>query len=697
MNQFLNSETQQKATAWTAIFLFVGLLALNAFLVSPFIGWYDSGEMVGTTVCLGISHPSGQVLFHLLGKIFLLLPFGTPAYRLGFMSAACSALASVMFYLLSTRLAQVTKTSRETKDLSPRIRLWILLLTLGWSLSLPWWRYSLTPLVYALHLFLGLLILWVLSLSKPGKWFLVFFVIGIATVFRPTQFFALPFVGIAFLWDWKGRKDKKIKELVLTFLSFGLGRTTAIYLPLRSALGPEIAYADLTNPAAFFHHLFALRFSSYVGKVTLDTISSIFTQMLVHLWNDFTALGLGLLIFGLFLLAKGRKKIPVFLWVGLGWGALETIFVFTIPFPAFESHQVLLGWVFYGFCGVLPLVYLEEWSRRDWMRSASVGTALVVFVLGQSFFIGHLLDRKKERGSQDYARNILELMEPGSLYIPNEENEYFPVAGYQQSFDFKKSVDVLEPGTNPKIVGEKIKQCLEKGNSLFVSRKWPLPEGWHFRAVGPLLKVTQETSLEEPPKIPPGLRPAAFWGKIALVKTLVLPGKVQAGGKVEVTYRWVRMGAGESDSTDSVVALFADDQGNYFMKNNVFWLHDIHEGPLGHLGLMRPGYLYEEKRILFIPSDFPPGRYHLVVGLQKPALSRMEGRETYGREFYERGGFQNLDKFMGRGENNAVVQFSAAMSDPMEMGLWRVTQSASKLMDSHFAPGAGLEIEAADK
>src|SRR5271157_4881193 len=84
-----------------ALFLF--LFGLNAFLVSPFIGWYDSGEMVGTTVCLGISHPSGQALFHLLGKIFLLLPWGTPAWRLGVMSAACSALAAALFYTLSLK------------------------------------------------------------------------------------------------------------------------------------------------------------------------------------------------------------------------------------------------------------------------------------------------------------------------------------------------------------------------------------------------------------------------------------------------------------------------------------------------------------------------------------------------------------------------------------------------------------------
>jgi hypothetical protein len=107
---------------------------------------------------------------------------------------------------------------------------------------------------------------------------------------------------------------------------------------------------------------------------------------------------------------------------------------------------------------------------------------------------------------------------------------------------------------------------------------------------------------------------------------------------------------------------------------------------------MKPGFGYWEKRILFIPSDFPPGNYHLVVGLQKPVPAIREGQEAYGKEFYERGDAQNLDKFLGRGEEKAVVQFAAALVDSPGNGLWPVTKSADKLMDSRFAPVADLRI-----
>ena len=667
--------------------LFTGLLILNACLVSPYIGWYDSGEMTGVTVCLGISHPSGQVLFHLFGKIFLLLPFGTPAFRLGLMSVFCSALASGLFFVLSCGLAQKV-TDGKTSNV---LRMWLLLLTLSWSFSMPWWRYSLMPLVYALHLLLGMLVLWTLSLEKPAKWALAFFILGMATVFRPTQFFALPFVGLFFLWEWGKRKEKQPKVLLFAFLCFGLGRSTALYLPLRSALHPEIAYGDLTHWFDLFHHVMAMRFSHFVGVVTVATVGSVLRQVLTHLWEDLTPLGVGLLVCGLWISLQSRKKIPVFLWIGMGWGILEALFVFTIPFPTFESHQVLLGWVYGGLLGTLPLVYLEKWSKKDPARSLAVGVVLVLFVVVQFVLIGHLLERKRERGAQDYARNILEIMDPNSVYYPTEENEYFPVVGYQQSFNFRKDVQVLEPGASPAIVGSKIKECLEQNHTLYVTRQWALPLDWAFRGAGPLLKVVSQSHNGMAEKIPPPVMAKVLWGKIVLVNARVSPDRVQPGGRIEITYQWSRLGPSPPDDTDSVVALFADDQGNYWMRNGVFWLHDIHEGPLGR-SLMKPGFGYEEKRILFIPSDFPPGNYHLVVGLQKPVPSKQEGQEAYGKEFYERGGVQNLDKFLGRGEEKAVVQFAAAMADSLENGLWPVTKSAVKLMDTHFAPVADLRI-----
>jgi hypothetical protein len=165
---------------------------------------------------------------------------------------------------------------------------------------------------------------------------------------------------------------------------------------------------------------------------------------------------------------------------------------------------------------------------------------------------------------------------------------------------------------------------------------------------------------------------------------------------VQVTYRWVRRKASVQDSSDMIVALLIDPKGSYWTKDGVFWLHDIHEFPMGSPPKMKAGVLYEDKRILMIPSDYPPGNYALAVGLQKQAPPREEGQEPFTREFYERNSFQNLDKFVGRGENDAVVQFSAETTGTWKDGLWPVSHSLYPIADPRFVPAAEIQIQAAN-
>src|SRR5580658_1545165 len=240
---------------------------------------------------------------------------------------------------------------------------------------------------------------------------------------------------------------------------WGLGQSTALYLPLRSALHPAIAYADLTHPLALVRHVLAMKFSKYVGTVSVSTILGTSRQMLAHFWNDLTPLGVALLLWGVALVYGKRAKIPIFFWVALGWGMVESLFVFTIPFPTFESHQVLLGWVYSGWLAVFPLALMVDVFKKKAIRPIFMDGLLLAFLLAQFSQVGHFLERKKEKGAEDYARNLLTIMKPNSLYVRSEENEYFPVVGYQQSFGFRRDIGIVEPGLDPSHVAPKIHDC----------------------------------------------------------------------------------------------------------------------------------------------------------------------------------------------------------------------------------------------
>src|SRR6185436_7140175 len=96
-------ESLRKGYLAVASFVFLSTLAVYAITVTPSIPFWDSGEFIATSHLLGIPHPPGTPLYVLIGRLFAMLPFGTVAYRVNWLSALSSALAVMFTYLLTVR------------------------------------------------------------------------------------------------------------------------------------------------------------------------------------------------------------------------------------------------------------------------------------------------------------------------------------------------------------------------------------------------------------------------------------------------------------------------------------------------------------------------------------------------------------------------------------------------------------------
>jgi len=85
--------------AWLAWFLF--------YLRSscPSLGGEDSGEFATAAATLGITHSPGYPLYVLLGRLFVFLPLGSPAFRVNLLSASGAALAVAVLFSLVRREA----------------------------------------------------------------------------------------------------------------------------------------------------------------------------------------------------------------------------------------------------------------------------------------------------------------------------------------------------------------------------------------------------------------------------------------------------------------------------------------------------------------------------------------------------------------------------------------------------------------
>ncbi|HVM33277.1 MAG TPA: DUF2723 domain-containing protein [bacterium] len=676
-------------TAW---FLGAGLFLLNLFLVSPFIGWYDSGELLAATQALGISHPSGQALYHLLGKCFLALPALSPAFRLGLLSVTASALASGLFFLLAARLAE------SLGPLSPRLTRWLALLTLAWSLSLPWWTYSLTVLVYSLHAALILGAIWVASGKSGRRWWGVALLLGAAVVFRPTQYFGLAALGGLYLWESRGRRRGPEFPIILSL--FLVGFSTALYFPLRSALHPAIAFADIGGPGGLLRQILALKFSKSLGTGSFSHAGLILGQLLQRLWDDLTPFGLALLGWGLALVGKERGRWPLFFWAALVWALLEGLLVLSVPYPAFESHQFLYPWIFLGWVAAL---LLAGWNREaaarktgsfDWRKA--VTPILVLWVLAQVSRIGELLDRRQERGAQDFARDVLKVLGPRALYVPSEENQYFPVVGYQLAEGIRPDLEILEPGREGHdAVGQKLRDALLAGRPVYVNRPLEgLPGNWYFKSVGPLLEITDAPPATQRP-LSPGEKPLAAWGGVRLLSLGLSAAQVPAGGLLTLRYEWSRSSPGPADFSQWAAVYFVDDGGLYPMRGGNLWLHDIHPPFGGRLpfGRLAPGTAYGEQRVLFIPSDFPPGRYHLMVALQKSGGKPRAGQESFTGDFYDRAGEEDLEKFTGRPGEGFFTQFAPETGEKSSAFV-PLTYRAAPGPSPYFAKAGDLQITA---
>ncbi|HEY7727369.1 MAG TPA: DUF2723 domain-containing protein [Candidatus Eisenbacteria bacterium] len=96
---------------WHALFAAAAFgVPLIAYLrtLTPTVPFWDSGEFIATSYSLGLPHPPGNPVYTMLGRIMSLVPLGTVAWRVNFMSALASALAVLFTFLVTARAVRRT-------------------------------------------------------------------------------------------------------------------------------------------------------------------------------------------------------------------------------------------------------------------------------------------------------------------------------------------------------------------------------------------------------------------------------------------------------------------------------------------------------------------------------------------------------------------------------------------------------------
>lgn len=89
------------------ISIFLALVSFVVYLrtLAPGVLDGDSGEWQYMANILGVPHSTGYPLYVLLAKLFTLIPFGNPAWRVNLFSAFCAALVVPLVYFLAQRVS----------------------------------------------------------------------------------------------------------------------------------------------------------------------------------------------------------------------------------------------------------------------------------------------------------------------------------------------------------------------------------------------------------------------------------------------------------------------------------------------------------------------------------------------------------------------------------------------------------------
>ena len=393
------------------------LIAFAVYLrtLEPGVTGLDSAELATGAYTLGIVHPTGYPLYLLLGKLFILLPIRSVAYRLNLMSAVFAALT---VWLLARLIERITHR---------RWTAWLGAGALGFSAS--FWSLAVVAEVYTLHAFLLALLLLLLErwlASDSDGWLVAaIFVYGLNLTNHVSSILFAPAIAWLVVRRTGFRRTLRLVPKVLPV--FLLGLSFYLYLPLRDMAGVPLNYVrayygvDLRTASGLWwmisgkaYRLFAFVYDlpGYIGEW------GVFGAQLVR---SFTPLGvlLGMLGLGHLLRRRHALAVPSLLVFLLtvaffaGYGVVDKATMFL------AAHLVWALWLAVGAVSALAwlshILHRLPSGRRVVVRVAQASLLLAVVLTGCLNF--PWMDRSDHYGSEVMARQVLESLEPDAMVV----------------------------------------------------------------------------------------------------------------------------------------------------------------------------------------------------------------------------------------------------------------------------------------
>lgn len=404
-------------SVFQALLLVAGLSLYGATLART-VTMEDSGLFLMAARFLGPAHPPGFPLYTLLGHLSCLLPLGSVAERVHWLSAAATATAAVLLYRVA-----------RGEGLEPAGALAAGLLLL---VSRAVWSQAVVAEVYALNLLLFVAQLHALQcFRRSGRplalgWCGLLFGLGLSNHW-PLFLLVAPAFLLLLLPRWR----QALRGLWLAIPGLIAGLLPYGWMVLRSHQRPEYSFFGPIVSGAMFRailerraylDLYSVRWEDrlwmleFYGTELLGQLTGI--GLAVALWGAWTQRRTASSSFAAALLAVLLAlEVLLPLRAAMDWGPLARATHQAYPLPAYAMLALLAG------------SGLEALGRRlpQRVRAGGLWVLLPAALVGVLHFAGN--DRRGDTLAADYGRAVLESIEPGGILFVDNEMDAGPI-GY---------------------------------------------------------------------------------------------------------------------------------------------------------------------------------------------------------------------------------------------------------------------------
>jgi len=525
-----------------AMMALVGACALSVYVLTlaPSVATIFDDSLEFQVVCytLGIAHPTGYPLYTMLGRAFTLLPWGDPAFRVNLMSAVFGALTVAFVYGLCRQLW----CHRVAAAIG----------ALAFAVSPVFWSQATIAEVYTLHAAFVAGILWlalwvgayrgvvalggdagragarektrsakrnagtlldrevVEPVEKGARRAAVLaLVLGLGLTHHRMTLLLVPSL-LAYLW-WVLGSDLHPRWWGKLAILTSVPLLVYLYIPVRATVVSSLDGSYVNSLEGFLRHITAADYNVFLGENPLAAEKPSLGQYVALFRDQFTVVGLVLVLMGLIFLwgRRGQRLLLLpALVLNLAFAAVYQVADFQVFFiPSFVLMSVLLG---LGLDFVLKvLLGVSERAGRGWAVGA-YGVAVLVALALALPVPGRWLgaDRSSDWAVHDLGLSWLAALDQRAALVGIRGEttllRYFQATGAGKDVDLVAADDEAVRLTT-------VQRLVERGQKVYVTRPMPgLGSAFSLDAKGKLIQVSAPEggapSEDRGQELAPGLR-----------------------------------------------------------------------------------------------------------------------------------------------------------------------------------------------